>query len=131
MQKTLKSLQLRLNEVFGQIDLDPAINSAFTQARRHLKQTAFIELNQKAIVAESYQDGTYQRYQGFRLLAIDGSKIRRPDSHEIKEVFGTINTTNGKDNQIIGKHAHGLASVCDDVRNRIVIDSQLGGAHAL
>jgi hypothetical protein len=130
MQKTMKSIQLLLNEVFGQIDLDPATNSAFTQARRHLKHTAFIELNQRAVVAEYYQDGTYQRYQGFRLLAIDGSKIRLPDSHEIKEVFGTINTTNGKDNQIIGKHAHGLASVCYDVLNRIVIDSQLGGARA-
>jgi hypothetical protein len=111
MQKTMKSLQLLLNEVFGQLDLDPATNSAFTQARRHLKHTAFIELNQKAIVAEYYQDETYQRYQGFRLLAIDGSKIRLPDSREIQEVFGTIKTTNGKDNQIIGKPAHGLASV--------------------
>ena len=80
MQKTMKSLQLLLNEVFGQIDLDPATNSAFTQARSHLKHTAFIELNQTAIVAEYYQDGTYQRYQGFRLLAIDGSKSRLPDS---------------------------------------------------
>ncbi len=130
MQKTMKSIQLLLNEVFGQLDLDPATNSAFTQARRHLKHTAFIELNQKAIVAEYYQDETYQRYQGFRLLAIDGSKLRLPDSHEIQEVFGTIKTTNGKDHQIIGKPAHGLASVCYDVLNRMVIDSQLGGAQA-
>ncbi len=130
MQKTMKSLQLLLNEVFGQIDLDPATNSAFTQARRHLKHTAFIELNQKAIVAEYYQDETYRRYQGFRLLARDGSKIRLPDSREIQEVFGTIKTTNGKDNQIIGKPAHGLASVCYEVLNQIVIDSQLEGAHA-
>jgi hypothetical protein len=130
LQKTMKSIQLLLNEVFGQIDLDPATTSAFTQARRHLKHTAFIELNQKAIVAESYQDGTYQRYQGFRLLAIDGSKIRLPESRDIQEAFGTIKTTNGKDNQISGKHAHGLASVCYDVLNRIVIDSQLGEARA-
>jgi len=130
MQKTMKSIPLLLNEVFGQLDLDPVTNSAFTQARSHLKHTAFIELNQKAIVAEYYPDGTYQRYRGFRLLAIDGSKLRLPDSHEIREVFGTINTTNGKDNQVIGKHAHALASVCYDVLNRIVIDSQLGGARA-
>jgi len=31
MQKTMKSIPLLLNEVFGQIDLDPATNSAFTQ----------------------------------------------------------------------------------------------------
>ncbi len=130
MQKTMKSIPLLLNEVFGQIDLDPATNSAFTQARRHLKHTAFIELNQKAIVAEYYQDDTYRRYHGFRLLAIDGSKLRLPDSREVREVFGTINTTNGKDHQIIGKPAPGLASVGYEVLNRIVIDRQLGGAQA-
>jgi hypothetical protein len=130
MQKTMKSIQLLLNEVFGQIDLDPATNSAFTQARRHLKHTAFIELNQKAIVAEYYPDGTYQRYQGFRLLAIDSSKLRLPDSRDVSDTFGTINITNGKDSQPIGKHAHGLASVCYDVLNKIVIDSQLGTARA-
>jgi len=122
MQKTMKSIQLLLNEVFGQ--------RAFTQARSHLKHTAFIELNQKAIVAESCPDGNYQRDQGFRLLAIDGSKIRLPDSCEIQEVFGTIKTTNGKDHQIIGKPAHGLASVCYEVLNKIVIDRQLGKARA-
>jgi Transposase DDE domain len=63
-------------------------------------------------------------------LAIDSSKIRLPDSREIQDAFGTINTTNGKDSQIVGCHAHGLASVCYDVLNRIVIDSQLGGARA-
>ncbi len=116
--------------MFGQIDLDPATNSAFTQARRHLKHTAFIELNQRAIVAEYYQDGTYQRYQGFRLLAIDGSKIRLPESRDVSDTFGTINITNGKDRQPIGKPAHGLASVCYEVLNKIVIDSQLGKARA-
>ncbi len=130
MQKTMKSIPLLLNEVFGQLDLDPATNSAFTQARRHLKHTAFIELNQRAIVAEYYQDGTYQRDQGFRLLAIDGSKIRLPDSRDVSDTFGTINITNGKDSQPIGKHAHGLASVCYEVLNKIVIDRQLGNARA-
>jgi len=130
MQKTMKSIQLLLNEVFGQLDLDTVTNSVFTPARSHLKHTAFIELNQKAIVAEYYPDGTYQRYRGFRLLAIDGSKLRLPDSREIQEVFGTIKTTNGKDNQIIGKPAYGLASVCYEVLNKIVIDSQLGNARA-
>jgi len=75
-------------------------------------------------VAEYYPDGTYQRDQGFRLLAIDGSKIRLPDSREIQEVCGTIKTT------IIGQPAQGLASVGYEVLNRMVIDRQLGGAQA-
>jgi hypothetical protein len=130
LQKTMKSIQLRLTEVFGQLDLDPATNSAFTQARRHLKHTAFIELNQKAIVAESSPDQTYRRYQGFRLLASESSKLRLPESRDVSETFGTINITNGKDHQPMGKHAHGLASICSEVLNKIVIDSQWGEARA-
>jgi len=48
----------------------------------------------------------------------------------VSSAFGTINLTNGKDRQIIGKHAPGLAAVCYEVLNKIVIDSQLGGAQA-
>ena len=81
-------------------------------------------------MAEHYQDDTYRRYPGFRLLALDSSKLRLPASRDIRDVFGTINTTNGQDNNVIGKQAHGLAAVCDEVLNRIVIDRQLGGARA-
>ena len=81
-------------------------------------------------MAEYYQDDTYRRYPGFRLLARDSSKLRLPASRDIRDVFGTINTTNGQDNNVIGKQAHGLAAVCDEVLNRMVIDRQLGGARA-
>jgi hypothetical protein len=43
--------------------------SAFTQARRHLKATAFVALNQKAVVDVLYGDENYETAWGFRLLA--------------------------------------------------------------
>jgi len=43
--------------------------SAFTQARRHLKATAFVMLNQKAVIDVLYGDDNYEKAWGFRLLA--------------------------------------------------------------
>ena len=62
-------------------------NSAFTQARANLKHTAFIALNDRNMEIY-YGDGIYERYQGFRVLAIDGSKVRLPKGADMRERFG-------------------------------------------
>ncbi len=46
----MKSIQLILNEFTSIFDLGTINNSAFIQARTNLNYTAFIELNQKAVV---------------------------------------------------------------------------------
>jgi len=84
LQKSIKPLQLVLNEFFKKLDNCVLVTkSAFTQARRHLKATAFITLNQKAVLDVFYDDDNYQKAWGFRLLAIDGSKIHLPNTTEI------------------------------------------------
>jgi len=66
-----------------------------------------------------YDKDGFLKVWGFRLLAIDGSKIHLPESPEIKEEFnvarsvtsfGTINFTNGKNNEVYGQPCYGLAS---------------------
>jgi len=55
LQKSIKPLQLVLNEFFKKRDNCVLVTkSAFTQARRHLKATAFIMLNQKAVLDVLY-----------------------------------------------------------------------------
>jgi hypothetical protein len=90
-----------------------------------LKHEFFIELNQKAIVEIMYEEGDFKRYKGLRLLAIDGSKVRLPETEEIRREFGAIEYKNTKEN-IAGKHNYGLASVMYDVLNKIAVDSYLG-----
>ena len=80
LQKSVKGMQLVLNELFEKLKQHPVTSSAFTQARGHLRHTAFIELNQKAVLDTCYGDGDYKRYRGMRLLAIDGSRIHLPDT---------------------------------------------------
>jgi hypothetical protein len=82
------------------------------------------------VVDTLYADEDYQRFWGHRLLAVDGSKIRLPDNDEIREEFGTINYTNGKDTVVQGGHPYALASVLYDVLNRVSLTAELAKATA-
>jgi hypothetical protein len=106
LQKSIKPLQIVLNEFFKKLDNGVLVTkSAFTQARRHLKATAFVMLNQKAVLDVIYGDGNYETAWGFRLLVIDGSKIHLPNTPEMIQEFGTIRfeTTVGNDKKITGE----------------------------
>jgi len=129
LRKSVKSIQLVLNELSLDLNIEPISNSAFTRARAKLRHTAFIELNQKAIVNVCYGDGNFKRYKGFRMLAIDGSKVILPDTEDVIREFGQISYKTGKDGQE-GQRAYGLASVMYDVLNRIGVDSVLSNARA-
>ena len=119
-----------LNEAMTWLDLPPVTASAYSQARYKLKHTAFIELNQTAIVDTMYEDDDYQTFWGFRVLAVDGSKLILPDTKDVRETFGTIKYSNGKDAEIHGEHPYAMASVLYDVLNRIAIDACLRSARA-
>ena len=130
LRNSVKSLQLVVNEAMNWLNQSPVTASAYSQARYKLKHTAFIELNQKAVVDTLYADEDYQRFWGYRLLAVDGSKIRLPDNDEIREEFGCIKYTNGDDTEVLGEHPYAVASVLYDVLNRVSITAELAKATA-
>ena len=130
LRKGVKSLQNSASEALSWLGTAKASASAYSQARYKLKHTAFIELNQKAVVETLYGDPNYRRYWGFRLLAVDGSKIALPDTAAIRKEFGTIAYTGGKDHEIQGERPWALASVLYDVLNRVALDATLGKADA-
>ncbi|NJM11289.1 MAG: hypothetical protein HC889_04815 [Synechococcaceae cyanobacterium SM1_2_3] len=103
LRKSVKSLQNVVNEVMAWLTADPVTASAFSQARYKVKHTAFIELNQKAVVESRYRDADFRTFWGFRILAVDGSKVRLPDTAEVRAAFGTITDSNGKNPQIQGE----------------------------
>ena len=131
LRKSVKSIQLVLNEFFKDLGNGVlATNSAFTQARRHLRYQAFIALNQKAIIDVLYGDQNYRGFKGFRVLSVDGSKIHLPNAPEIYEEFGTIEFVNGKTKEVMGQRGYGLASVMYDVLNKVILDSVIANAKA-
>jgi hypothetical protein len=130
MRKSVKSLQNVVNEAMTWLNEPLVTASAYSQARYKLKHTAFIELNQEAVVKTRYSDYEYQTFWGFRVLAVDGSRLLLPDSEEVREAFGTIAWTNGNASPHHGEHPYALASVLYDVLNRVAIDARLGKATA-
>mgnify|MGYP006284592717 CR=1 FL=1 len=130
LRKSMKSLQLVMNEVTTWLDMPPITASAFSQARYKLKHEAFIALNQQAVVDTMYGDDDYRTFWGFRVLAIDGSKIVLPDTDEVREEFGTIAYSNGHSAERQGERPYAQASVLYDVLNRVALDARLGRAKA-
>jgi len=126
LQKSVKSVQNRINEFFDKLcsDIIPATASAFTQARSNLSHSAFIDLNRNGIVSPYYEDGIYKKWHTYRLLAVDGSKLVLPPSNEIREEFGSLQTTDNKGN-VHGQYNAAVASVLFDALNGLAIDSVL------
>lgn len=124
LQKSVKSIQTVLNEFFDKLGKIAAPTaSAFSKARNKLSYKAFIELNQKALVETVYEDeNEYKKFMGFRLLAIDGSKVILPNEPEIREEFGAQQIANQRAD-VSGEYACSTVSVLYDVMNKIGVNS--------
>jgi hypothetical protein len=89
----------------------PVTPSAFCQARKKLHYSALTELNAAAIDAFSNHFALH-RWHGFRLLAVDGSTIRLPNTSAIAEVFGGPSDASCP---------MGRLSQCIDVLNEVIL----------
>src|ERR1035437_2026524 len=130
LQKTLRSVQLHLNEFFERLgeDLQPVTASAWSQARLKLSHSAFIELNQQAILEPVYAAGSdvsVERWRGHRLIGIDSSLIHLPNTEEMGHEFGWVPCQNQEGP--CGRYAQGRLSVLTDVLNRMALQTLLVG----
>jgi len=94
-------------------------SSAFTQARQKLSHKAFIELNQ-AQVNYFYNNTNYNRWHGFRLMAIDGSTLILPKNEKTIKEFGLYSHSSKTTPVVMAR-----ASEFYDVLNNVTIDSIL------
>jgi Transposase DDE domain len=118
-----RALQDELDELFRLFDeRDVAerrvTKSAFSQARQKLKHTAFIELNQLQ-VAHFYAHFGPQRWQGRRLLSIDGSLVTVPNTAANRAEFGSWGSRHGS------QTAKARISQLHDVLNDLTVDGIL------
>lgn len=122
LRKSVKSLQNILNELFlSKYITNIVTSSAYSQARKKLKHTAFIELNEKAI-GVYYEEGQVQRWQGYRVFGVDGSKIILPNEEDIQREFGSIRIKN----KVLEDSYSGALFECRyDVLNKIAVQSSL------
>ena len=101
LQKTVKSLQNHLAEFLEELmsgELVEALTpGAITHARAKLKHTAFIELNQQSVLPTMYGGEAkveIQTWHGHRLLGVDSSSARLPNSAELREQFSVVEVSN-------------------------------------
>jgi hypothetical protein len=127
LRKTVKSLQVSLNELFMNGHIPDLVSaSAYTQARSKFKHTAFIELNDDIINIFYSEDEKIKKWNGYRCLAADGSKIILPNTEEIGEEYGLIAVKNKTMN---GSFSCSMFECYYDVLNHIAVKSVL--AHGL
>jgi hypothetical protein len=134
LQKTLRSIQLHLHDFLAQLGRDVAEGwataGAWTQARAKLRYTAFMALNQQALLGPVYggeTDFEVRRWRGWRVMAIDSSLVRLPSTRALGRIFGWVRCEN--QTGPCGRYVQGRLSVCYDVLNRIGVDAQLVNWH--
>ena len=126
-----QSNQVELDQFFKTLRDKPVADqqitkSAFFQARKQLSATAFVALNHRVIehfyssLRKRGKSSFLRTWHGFRLTAIDGSKLRLPYEKAIVNHFG-LHT--GK--AIQTPCAMGMMSTFYDVLNKVVIDAGL------
>lgn len=94
--------------------------SAFVQARKKVKPEVFDRLSQ-LLLNEFYtdNDAAIKLWKGFRLLAVDGSRITLPITEELKDIYGE---SKNQTNTVL---VQARCSVIYDVLNKYVLDGKL------
>ena len=116
-----KSISIELTRFFSRIKYNREERSyskqSYSEARMKMKHGAYIELNEE-LVRGYYCDGDYKQYKGYRLLAIDGSRIQLPDKESVIEEFG-LAENGGKTIPMA------MSSIAYDVLNKIAVNTYL------
>ena len=129
LQKTVKSVQRHLHEFLDELaqgeSLEPVTSGAVTHARAKLQDSAFIELNHDCVLPVVYRsERPVQRWRGHRLIGIDSSLLRLPESDELGKEFGWKQATN--QNGATGtRYPEARLSVVYDLLNHVGLDAQL------
>lgn len=126
LQKTVRSIQAHLHDFFDGLGRcsEAVTSSAWCQARMKLEHTAFLELNQRAILDLIYRPESgfaVRRWRGHRLLGIDSSLIRLPNQEAVGREFGWVKCANNQGE--CGRYPQGRLSALTDLLNRVVIEA--------
>lgn len=124
MNMLRKSLAIEIDNFFNflgkKTNSGKFTKSAFVQARKKIKPEVFKHLSQ-TLVKEFYSDNetAIKTWKGFRLLAVDGSRITLPITKELKVYYGE--TKNQSSTGVV----QARCSVLYDVENNYVLDGIL------
>lgn len=114
LTRTKGSTQNALEKFFDKLGEDTFMTQqAFSDARIKIKVSAFTNLFY--MTAGLAYEGHYDTYRGYRVLAIDGSKIALPDIDLLGRLYGTMGSDSSSPTA--------QASICYDVLNKVIVDA--------
>lgn len=132
LQKSLKSLQSRLHEWLWQLEGEQRVQTlspgALTHARAKLCADAFGELNDQVLLPLVYgaeHQALVRRWRGHRVLGVDSTVVRLPNSAAVGKVFGWEQCCNARGSQ--ERYPFGRLSIIYDLLNEIALDARLVG----
>jgi len=113
-----RSIQAGIDEFIINMntDFDTYSKQAFSKRRQCIKPEAFLEIL-KLSVKFFYENAEFKTFNGYKILAVDGSKIDLPYNKQLMDKYGCQKGTNNS--------IQALASCLTDVMNNIVIDAIL------
>ena len=119
LRKSISSEIANFIEDNSNLDFPNISKQAFSKARQNISYEAFKELCR--LFVEMFYDSNIElkKWNGFNILAVDGTSLQVPDTSENIEIFGT------RKNQYSTKTALACASALYDVLNDIVIDAKI------
>lgn len=117
------SLQTELDSYFrilsdSETPVREVTKGALSQARQKLRHQAFIELNDH-MGEKFYATFNIKSFQGYRLLAIDGTTLQLPNLPALAEHFGGMSFYTG-DNRPMAR-----VSQLYDLRNKFTVDAAI------
>lgn len=129
LQQTVKSIQRHLHEFLDQLAqgevFEPVTSGAVTHARAKLKDSAFSELNRECVLPAVYgPERPSKRWRGHRLLGVDSSLVRLPDSEELGQAYGWKAVAN-QHGGTGTRFPEARLSVVYDLLNRVGLDARL------
>jgi hypothetical protein len=124
------ALQNALNRFFRAVGVLPEVPTAgaYSQARQKLQPALFQHLNNRVVekfYTLSAADGGVKRWQGRRVLGIDGTMINLPDTAALRARY-----TVHRNQHAGGERVQALGSVCYDLLNDLALDATLDKQHA-
>lgn len=109
-----RSIQTGIDQFI--IDMDTGFNTyskqAFSKRRQCILPEAFQELYRLS-TEFFYKEAGYKTYSGYRILAVDGSKVNLPCNKELMEIYGCQKSTNNL--------IQSLVSCLTDVLNNVIL----------
>lgn len=109
-----ESIQNGLERFFDKMKEDTSMTQqSFSEARQKIKWNAFWELFH--MTANLAYEGYFEQWHGYRILAIDGSKIQLPSDEALRSFYGTVGAGNTS--------VTAQGSILYDVYNKVVVDA--------